>query len=238
MADLAVEQTPVVRRRLRIALPGRHVVYIRAVKCGDDGHDTRHAVGHRDIHRIHIGMGVRATHHGQCTGASFDAVFHIGFPSRHQLTPVDFGFDLADVGEVVTELRSDHTAVVAKIARLASQTDCKEVQLVTGVADEQAGEHVADLVSRRMRFSLEQPSQQQSRLWGIVGILDHSGIDHRLLDIIQGPVDGQAVGGPDSLTIDLGGQHQVGEHGHVIDDYRIATGKTFPIVAVTHRYTP
>ncbi len=232
VADLLVEELAVVGTRLRVGLPGLHVVDIGAVLMGDDRLHPLDLQRLADVDALDVGVGVGAAQDHQRVVTRLDAILDEGRLTGDQDRTVDLPLRLADVGEVVAERRGDLTLVSAALHPLAGKLDSGIVLLVAAVTDEEATEHLLDLLARRFGMLLKKPGEQERRRRRVVGALHHPAVDHRLLDGIEVPAVSQALGGPYLGAVHLGGQRQVCVDGLVVDEHGVASDEAFTVIAV------
>ena len=185
MADLPVKQPPVMRRRLRIALPGLHVVDIRTVSRRDDLHNARYFFRLSGVNRFDVGTGIRRPQNNQDTGIRRDIVLDIRPLTADERRTVHLAVRRPDLSELLAEDRCCFGLIVTKLSSLPNQLNRKEVMLVRCIPDENPGKRILDLFLRRIRVILQQPCQKQSRRRCIVGALHNPCIDHRLLYVRQ-----------------------------------------------------
>ncbi len=232
MPYLHIEKPAVMRRRLRFALSGLHVVDVRAVEGRDDADDAGKFLRLGGVDPVDVGAGVRRAEDDQAAGVRRHVVFDKGAFSGYELGAVDLSGGFSDTVKRRTEGRRDFALVGAGFDSLFRETDGEIVVLIAGVADKDPGQRVADLLPGRMGMLLEQPGEEQGRGRGVVGALHHAGVNHGLLH--HGEMGGvrQPVRRADFASVRLEGEHQVCVHGDAVHQNGVAAAETFAVVAV------
>ena len=103
MADLHVEQSPVVRGRLGVALTGLHVMGLRSVVGCEDLHDALDLPGFRIIDALDVCTCVRASEDDHVTGVGCHVILDERPLTGYELRSVDLGTGLSDDIELGSE---------------------------------------------------------------------------------------------------------------------------------------
>ena len=238
MANLHVEQTAVVGGRLGSALPGLHIVHIRAVESGDDGGHTVQLLRLAGVDGLDIGAGKGAAQHVQAPGVGRNLILHKYRLAGDQGRAVDLPGGLADDVQLGAEGRRDLRLEFALVPQLAGQLHSQVIVLIARVADENAGEHVLDLRPGGVGVFFQQPGQNQRRRRSIIGALYDARGHHGLLHIVQFALFQQRLRRFDLGALRLIEQDKIGILQLTVKNNGVGPGKAFGIVAVADGVAP
>ena len=232
VADLPVEEPPVMRRRLGIALTGLHIVRLRRIVRGKDGGDAGQLFCLARVDGLDVGAGKGAAEDVQAPGVLGHLVLDKHRLAGDQRRAVDLAAGLADDLQAGAEGRRDLAAEFAEVAQLGRELDGEIVMLIARVADEDARQHILDLFAGGVRLLLEQPGQNERGSGRVVRALHDTRGDHGLLHIVQLTSVQQALGGADLRALGLIEQDEVRVFELAVEDDGIAAGEALGVVAV------
>ena len=175
---------------------------------GDNMHHARQGFRFTDIQAGDQRVSVRAAQHFNDTGIGRNAVFHIARFCLHHYGSIGFRRDFPDNGQVITEGRCIVSFVVRIFAAFYQQINDFIELLITGVTAEQTGKGIINLVAIRLRYTFNKISQDQGRRRVVITGLDHTHIDHRLLNITQFIPFAEGFGGFNHCAFQLGSDQQ------------------------------
>ena len=234
MAHFHVKQPPVVGRGFGVALSGLHIVHIRTIISRDNGSHAVQLFRLAGVDGLDVGAGEGAAQNVQAPGIGRHLVLHKHRLAGNQSGAVDLAGRLADNLQIGAEGRGDLRFEFPFIPQLAGQLHRQIVVLIAGVTDENAGEHILDLLTGGMGMLFQQPAEDQRRCRSVIGALHDAGGHHGLLHIVQLAVHQQRFRRFDVGALCLIEQDKIGIFQFAIKDNGIGAGKALGVVAVAH----
>ena len=185
MTDLPVKQPSVMRRRLRIALSGLHVIDIRAVRCRDDVYNARDLLRLSGVDRLDVSMSMRRSEDLHDAGIRRHVIFDEYTVAAHQRRTVHLLSRFAYNVQMRPEGRRRLCSVSAAVHALYGELYSQIIMLISCVTDEDAGHGFFDGFPVRVRIIHDQPGKEQGSRRCIICTADNTGIHHGLLDQSQ-----------------------------------------------------
>ena len=237
MAYLHVKQPAVMGRGLGRTLTGLHIVHIRAVKGGDDGRHAVQLLCFTGVNGLDISAGKGAAQHMQAPCVFGHLVLHEDGLAGNQCRTVHLAAGLADHFQMGTERRRNLALKFAEVTQLGRQLYRQIIMLITGITDEDTGQHFLDLLPGGMGLLFQQPGQDQRGSRRVISALYDAGGNHGLLDIVQLTAVQQGLGGFDLGALSLIEQDKVGILQLAVKNNGIRTGKALCVIAVADAVT-
>ena len=237
MTHLHVEQAAVMGRRLRVTLTGLHVMGFGGIVGRQNGSNAGQLLRFTGVNGLDISAGKGAAQHMQAPCVFGHLVLHEDGLAGNQCRTVHLAAGLADHFQMGTERRRNLALKFAEVTQLGRQLYRQIIMLITGITDEDTGQHFLDLLPGGMGLLFQQPGQDQRGSRRVISALYDAGGNHGLLHIVQLTAVQQGLGGFDLGALSLIEQDKVGILQLAVKNNGIRTGKALCVIAVADAVT-